>query len=85
MSLLNRYLRNTRQWLAFFIKGHGVPDDKYLRVFGNTEVILDTHSASTVRLRLQPFARRRGRHARGPDHSLAGNSFSTYHDAFCVN
>src|SRR5712691_5489421 len=53
------------------------------RVYG--EVRLDAHSPGTVRLHLQPLARGRGRHARGPDHRLARGALARHGDAVFVD
>ena len=65
--------------------GSSVTDHEDLRMAGHAKILLDTHAAGAIRLRLEPLAGLRRRHPRGPDHRLAGDALAGYDDAIGVD
>src|ERR1700689_4614905 len=53
-TLLNRHLRDTRQWLSVLFKGSGISDYIYVWISGNSEVVLNPEGAAAARLYVQP-------------------------------
>src|SRR5215471_3724356 len=85
VTLLDRHLRDSREWLSVLHEGGRVPDHEDLRVARNGEVGPDLHPPRSVSLRPQPLAGRRGSHACGPDHGLAGDALPAHDHALPVD
>src|SRR5262250_3236023 len=83
--LLHRDLRDAGEGTTVLIERRGVADDEDLRMTADGQVRLHADAAGVIRCRLEPLARRGGRHARRPDHGLAGDALTGYGRAVGVD
>src|SRR6267154_5297448 len=84
-ALLHCHLCHTRQWCAVLIERCGVANNKYFGMSGHSQVVLDAHAPGSICFHLQPFARKRGRHSRGPDHGFGRDAVARHRDAVSVD
>jgi hypothetical protein len=84
-SLLNRNLRDTRQWFAVLLQRCRVADDEDFGVILHGQVRLNSHPASAVRLCFQPLSCRRWGDPSGPDDCLARDTLAADYDALAVD
>src|SRR5712675_1041380 len=84
-ALLHRHLGHPRQWFAVLIERCGVANNKYFGISGHSQVVLDAYAPGSICFHLQPFARKRGRHSRGPDHGFGRDAVARHRDAVSVD